>query len=64
MKKLERATEELRSLPRHLWDDYLWNLCEEMLSETANPPLAERGIANPSPEEAEQESRLTPQDGS
>ncbi len=27
-----RIAQELRRVPRHQWDDYLWKLCEEVLA--------------------------------
>jgi hypothetical protein len=28
---LERLSEELREMPRHLWDEHLWEFCERLL---------------------------------
>lgn len=35
---LEQLSEELRDMPRHLWDEYLWQYCEQLLSRSSEHP--------------------------
>jgi hypothetical protein len=41
---LEHLDEELRGLPRHLWDQRLWQLCEQLVAEPPEfqPALLEK----------------------
>ena len=40
-KRLDKLSEELRELPRHRWDDYLREFCEQLLMQA---PRAEASM--------------------
>jgi hypothetical protein len=55
---LRRLSEELRQIPRHLWDEHLWSFCERLLSQrsamnaTAHPMRAAPEAISERPERA------------
>ena len=36
-KELDKLSEELAELPRHEWDQRLWDFCEELLEQAGRP---------------------------